>query len=146
MRQFSLCSQIDDFFVVTIILVVIVFIGRQIIHRRTRRGHLNEILPFSRGDFRLGDDTDHGNMDGRASSLMYRRPFRVKRKSESLKCSEQILVRLVNLKSFEASLRIFTSQVCKGFGNGICLHLPSNRQMNTIVGSSIKCLQPLRIS
>ena len=57
-----------------------------------------------RGHFRFGDDTDHGNMDGRASSLMYRRP------SESLKCSEQILVRLVKLKSFEASLRIFTSQ------------------------------------
>ena len=50
------------------------------------------ILPFC-GDFRFGEDTDHGNMDGGASSLMYRQPFKVRRKSESMKSNEQILVR-----------------------------------------------------
>ena len=43
---------------------------------------------LSRGDFRLGDAAEHKNLriEGIASSLKYRRPVKVTRKSVILKC------------------------------------------------------------
>ena len=48
-----------------------------------------------RGDFLFEDAVDQGKIEGTASSIKYRRPVKLLRKSVGLKCNEQILVRSV---------------------------------------------------
>ena len=45
-----------------------------------------------RGDVFFGDAADHGKIEGTASSIKYRRPVKLLRKSVGLKYNEQILV------------------------------------------------------
>ena len=59
--------------------------------------HLTELLKRDvviglRGDFFFGDAADHGKIEGTASSIKYRRPVKLLRKSVGLKYNEQTLV------------------------------------------------------